>query len=111
MATEICTIDFNATLVLSGLDSVALCADVPGIGDADSEILHAAPKRPIDDDEEEDDDVEDDVDEDDDLEEDEDDEDEDDDDEEEYEDDDDDEEDDEEEEEDDVDELRVSTRR
>ena len=81
MATETLTIDFNASFLTLGPDSVAAFESFSAAfgEEADSEIFHTAAKRIADDDDDEFDD--------------------------------DDEEEDEEEEDDDVDELRVSSRR
>jgi hypothetical protein len=112
MATETVTIDFNATFFPLGLNSVASFGNAAAFSE-EADLLHAAPKRPIDDDdadldddeEEDDDDLEDEEDEDEDEEEEDDDLEDDDDDEDEDEDDED------EDEDEDVDELRVSSRR
>jgi hypothetical protein len=116
MATETLTIDFNASFLTLGPDSVAAFESFSAAfgEETDGELLPAVAKRIANDDGDEfdDDDEEEDEEEDDDLEDDEVDEDEEDDDE--YEDDEDedeDEDDEEEEEDDDVDELRVSSRR
>jgi hypothetical protein len=118
MATETLTIDFNASFLTLGPDSVAPFESFSAAfgEEADSEIFHTAAKRVVNDDDDEFDDDEDEdekEEDDDDLEDDEveEEEDEDDDEYEDDEDEDEDEDDEEEEEDDDVDELRVSSRR